>query len=160
MTQQKSIYVLSAFCLFICSLFIACDDNRLFEENKRIVDSQWAFQDVKSFRVDVQDTIQRTNFYVNIRNADEYAYSNLYLFMTTTFPNGKLLTDTLECLLANEKGQWLGSGVGDIYENQILFKRNVIFPIKGEYLFDIQHGMRSDTIPLIMDVGLRIETVE
>jgi gliding motility-associated lipoprotein GldH len=78
----------------------------------------------------------------------------------TTFPNGKFSTDTLECILADEKGKWLGKGLGDIYDNQIPFKRNVRFPQAGTYVFEIQQGMRSDNIPLIMDVGLRIEKAE
>ena len=68
--------------------------------------------------------------------------------------------DTLECILADEKGKWLGNGLGDIYDNQILFKKNVRFPLAGKYTFEIQHGMRADIVPLIMDVGLRIAKTE
>jgi gliding motility-associated lipoprotein GldH len=68
--------------------------------------------------------------------------------------------DTLDCILADEKGKWLGSGIGDIYDNQIPFKRNVRFPLPGTYSFEIQQGTRKDDIPLIMDVGLRIEKAE
>ena len=65
--------------------------------------------------------------------------------------------DTLECILADEKGKWLGTGIGDIYDNQIPFKKNVLFPKKGKYKFEIEQGMRTDIVPLIMDIGLRIE---
>ena len=53
-----------------------------------------------------------------------------------------------------------GKWNGDIYDNQIPFKRNVKFPAAGKYMFEIQQGMRIDNIPLIMDVGLRIEKAE
>jgi gliding motility-associated lipoprotein GldH len=110
--------------------------------------------------VEITDALLPTNFYVNVRNADGFPYSNLYLFIKTTFPNGKMARDTLNCILADEKGNWLGSGMGDIYDNQIPFKRNVHFPFKGKYVFEIQHGMPLENLPLIMDVGLRIEKVE
>ncbi len=144
----------------ISMLFTACDNNRIFEENKTIPETGWNSDDIKKFEVDIKDPSTATNFYINVRNADGYPYYNLFLFIKTTFPDGKMSTDTLECVLADEKGKWLGSGIGDIYDNQIPFKRNVRFPVAGKYTFDIQQGMRTEGVPLIMDVGLRIEKAE
>lgn len=140
--------------------FYACDDNRIFEENKEIPDNNWKSSEILKFEVDIAAIEPSTNFYINIRNADGYPYNNLFLFIKTTFPDGKMSNDTLECILADENGKWLGSGMGDIYDNQIPFKKNVRFPVIGKYTFEIQHGMRTDVIPLIMDVGLRIEKAE
>jgi gliding motility-associated lipoprotein GldH len=147
---------------FCCPLLFlsACDNKRIFEENAAIPDNNWASTNKIKFSVPIKDPSTAANFYINVRNADGYPYSNLYLFVKTTFPNGKFSTDTLECILADEKGKWLGKGLGDIYDNQIPFKRNVRFPQAGNYVFEIQQGMRSEVVPLIMDVGLRIEKAE
>lgn len=146
---------------FGCILLLtACDSNRIFEENKEIPDNNWESTNKIKFQVAIKDPATAANFYINIRNADGYPYSNIYLFIKTTFPNGKFSTDTLECILADEQGKWLGKGLGDIYDNQIPFKRNVRFPLAGNYLFEIQQGTRTDNLPLIMDVGLRIEKAE
>ena len=152
----KSATFLLSFVLF----FSSCDNTRIFEENQTIPENVWNKNNVLKFDVDVVDTISPSNFYVNVRNADGYPYNNVFLFIKTTFPNGKISDDTLECVLADEKGKWLGSGMGDMYDNQIPFKRNVRFPNTGKYTFEIQQGMRIDNIPLIMDVGLRIEKAE
>lgn len=144
-------------CLLLLS---ACDSGRIFEQNTTIPESGWDSSNVVKFNVDIKDPAAATNFYVNVRNADGYPYSNLFLFIKTKFPNGKQATDTLECILADEKGKWIGKGLGDIYDNQIPFKRNVRFPMAGVYTFEIEQGMRSRNIPLIMDVGLRIEKAE
>ena len=144
--------------LFVSFLFFsACDGNRIFEENQAIPNNVWEVDNVLKFDVAIQDTLMPTNFYINIRNSEGYPYSNLFLFVTTIFPNGNTTIDTLECVLADDKGKWLGSGMGDIYDNQIPFKKNVRFPISGTYTFEIQQGMRKDEIPLIMDAGMRIE---
>jgi gliding motility-associated lipoprotein GldH len=153
-----SIQILALCCTI---LFLpGCDNKRIFEENTTIPDNNWSNTNTIKFEVPITDPATAANFYINVRNADGYPYSNLYLFVKTIFPNGKYSTDTLECILADEKGKWLGKGLGDIYDNQIPFKRNVRFPLAGNYVFEIQHGMRSDHIPLIMDVGLRIEKAE
>ncbi len=159
MNQRKIKY--SALLFLISVLFFtSCDRARIFEKNLDIPETGWKTDNILKFDVDIKDASTPTNFYVNVRNADGYPYSNIYLFIKTKFPNGKMSNDTLECILADEKGKWLGNGLGDIYDNQILFKKNVRFPLAGKYTFEIQHGMRADIVPLIMDVGLRIAKTE
>lgn len=152
-------FFISAFSVSCLLFFASCDNQRVFEDNIVIPDNLWNVDNVVKLEVDITDTITPTNFYINVRNAEGYPYSNLYLFIKTRFPNGQQSNDTLECVLADEKGQWLGNGMGDIYDNQIPFKRNVRFPVTGKYMFELQHGMRIKDLPLIMDVGLRIEKV-
>lgn len=151
----------SVLAIIVCLLvFASCDSNRIYEQNETISESGWNMSDIKKFEVEIKDPATPVNFYINVRQADGYPYSNLFLFIKTNFPGGKASVDTLECMLADEKGKWLGSGIGDIYDNQIPFKRNVRFPQAGKYVFEIQQGMRTDGVPLIMDVGLRIEKTE
>jgi len=152
--HKKFIFIL--FISFFTLFFSSCDNARIFEKNQDIPEEGWTKDDIIKFDVDIKDPSTPANFYANVRNADGYPFSNLYLFIKTTFPNGKMSNDTLECVLADEKGKWLGNGLGDIYDNQILFKRNVRFPMAGIYKFEIQHGMRVEPVLLIMDVGLRI----
>lgn len=158
MKKQKSTVFSTLFLLSIL-FFSSCDESRIFEQNQVIPEAGWEQNNILKFDVDIKDPSTPANFYINVRNADGYPYSNLFLFIKTTFPNNKVSNDTLECVLADEKGKWLGSGMGDIYDNQIPFKRNVKFPLPGTYHFEIQQAMRTDNIPLIMDVGLRIEKV-
>jgi gliding motility-associated lipoprotein GldH len=146
-----------ALFLLLPTFFISCDSKRVFEENKEISDVIWDANEKISFEVPITDTTTPNNLFINVRNADDYPYSNLYLFITTTFPNGKLSKDTLECILADDQGNWLGSGLGDLWDNQIPFKKNVRFPVSGKYTFEIEQAMRKDKLPLIVDVGLRIE---
>lgn len=157
--QIKSRLVIVPVLLFVL-FFSSCDKNRIFDDYKGIPDNNWSSSNVIKFEVDIADIETPTNFYINVRNADGYPFNNLFLFIKTTFPDGKMSNDTLECILADENGKWLGSGMGDIYDNQIPFKKNVRFPTAGKYTFEIQHGMRTDIIPLIMDIGLRIEKAE
>lgn len=65
--------------------------------------------------------------------------------------------DTVELTLADPSGKWLGSGMGDIWDNRVLFKQQFRFPEKGTYIFTLEQAMRIDPLPQIMDVGIRIE---
>lgn len=148
------------FIIGVCIILSSCDSARIYEENITIPDTGWELSNKLKYEVDIIDAAVNTNFYVNVRHAEAYPYSNLFLFITTNFPDGKKSIDTLECVLADEKGQWLGDGIGDIFDNQIPFKKNVRFPKAGKYIFEIEHGMRTPRVPLLMDIGLRIEKTE
>lgn len=141
----------------IIALLSACDTSRVYEENKEITKSLWNSKQPLAFQFQVEDTVSGHNVYLNIRNAGVYPYSNLFLFINTTFPDGQLDRDTVEIMLATPEGKWLGQGLGDIWDNQILFKRNVRFPEKGEYHLEMTQAMRLDPLPGIMDAGIRIE---
>lgn len=145
----------------IVSLFLtSCDNNTVFEQNTPITNHEWDIKQVISYSIPVSDTTIPNNFYVNVRNGGNYAYSNLFLFIQTTFPNGKIIKDTLECVLANDKGVWLGKGAGDVIDHRIPFKKNVLFPVSGNYKVEIEQAMRMEKLPEIFDIGFRIEKAQ
>ena len=152
----------TAFFIFFFVLLISCDTSRVYEENMEIESGIWSVRDTVFFEVELIDTLALFNFYINVRNAGMYQYSNLYMFVTTSFPNGEMHRDTVECILADNKG-WLGSGLGDIWDNQILYRRGIRIPIPGKYIFSYEQAQRSgdlayiENLPFIMDVGLRID---
>jgi gliding motility-associated lipoprotein GldH len=104
----------------------------------------------------MKDTTTLHNFYINLRNGENYAYSNIYVFVELEFPNGKKSIDTVECILADPTGKWIGSGSGSIYDNRFLYQHGKQFPLSGRYKVNIQQGMRTDELNGINDVGFRI----
>lgn len=144
--------------MFIFSL-VGCDSSVVYEENIKIDKNAWSSEKPLVFQANIKDTAIGHNVYINLRNASHYPFSNIFIFMNTTLPNGQLDRDTLEIMLASKDGKWLGNGLGDIWDNRILFKRNVSFPMPGEYRFELIQAMRLDPLPGIMDGGIRIEKV-
>jgi gliding motility-associated lipoprotein GldH len=142
--------------LFILSL-ASCDKNLVFEENQSFKDKIWAQNELKLFEVEISDTLQACDFYFNLRHGEDYAFSNIFVFMKTEFPNGKAAKDTMEFMLQSQNGAWNGSGLGDLRDNQILFKQNLKFPLKGTYKFTFEQAMREEKLENISEVGLRIE---
>ena len=137
-----------------------CDRNRVFEDNTDLPEMTWDAKNKITFEVNIDDTTAYHNLYVNVRHASQYPYANLFVFIIIKFPNGKLAKDTLECPLADESGQWKGEGMGDIWDDQILWKPKVKFPLPGKYTFEYEHAMRTEQVPFLMDIGLRVEKAE
>jgi gliding motility-associated lipoprotein GldH len=147
--------------LMFCLCLVSCNKNVVFNDYTRISETAgWARNVPVKFDIDIKDTNQLYDVYVNVRQATGYPYSNLFLKLTTNYPNKNLYTDTLECLLANERGEWLGDGAGDLWDNKILFKKNTKFHQLGIHTFVFTQAMRLDPLPLILDVGMSIEKTQ
>jgi len=140
-------------------LLLGCDRHVVFENNVAISPEGWKQDQTVQFEWDVTDTISLHNFYVSIRNGEGYSYSNIFLFVSMEFPNGKLSVDTIDCPLADRDGHWLGSGLGDLYDNRIIFKERKKFPMAGHYRITIQQAMRQENLEEIHDVGFRLSTL-
>jgi len=151
--RARTILILLTFALWGAS----STDGRFFEQNRGIENGSWAAHNNVSFSVVIEDTAASYDFYLNLRNDVNYPYSNLFLFLKTTFPDQRVARDTIECILAGYDGKWLGSGMGSVRFNRFLFQKGVRFGKAGTYSFDLEQAMRIDPLIGIRDVGLRIE---
>jgi gliding motility-associated lipoprotein GldH len=148
-------YVVVALC---CIFFLpSCDPSGIYDRNIQVDPEGWAVADKKPFEVEATDTLALLNFYINLRHTTDYKYRNIFLFVDTFFPDNTQSKDTIEIILADQKGEWFGKGIGDIRSNQVLLKRGFSFPMKGKYKFRIEQGMREPELKEITDVGIRIE---
>lgn len=135
----------------------SCSERSVYNSNVDIPKETWNADSIATFRVDITDTASVHNVYINLRNTTSYPNSNLYLFIQTTSPAGATLRDTMECILADQRGRWLGKGFGALRDNQIPYKQYIRFPEPGIYEFSIQQGMRTQRLKGVASVGIRIE---
>lgn len=138
-------------------VLIACNTNHFFRETRRIPDGKWNVREKVVFSVNIPDTTKRFSLYIDIRNDVDYPYANIYMFLDTRFPDGRVARDTVECQLADYDGRWLGKGSGSIRQNRFLFQKAVRFNQKGYYTFTFEQAMRTSELRGIRDVGLEIE---
>ncbi len=146
--------------LFAAGLAFACSRGRnlIYTDTATMPGAAWSLFDNPDFRIPVNDTLVRTNVFFSIRTGSAYPFRNIWLFVTATSPDGKsIMTDTVQYDLADEKGRWYGSGLGDIHELKLPYRQNVFFPEKGIYHFRIRHGMRIGELKGVYDIGVRVE---
>lgn len=146
--------------LTVCALAIGCGQPPLMADSRDIAMEGWSSAEPVLFHWEIQDTLKRHDVLLDVRHSQTYPYSNLHLFLTYRFPNGKSRVDTVECTLANEYGQWRGNGFGDLVDQRFLLKTGIQFPVSGRYGLEVKHGMRLDPVPAIANVGLRLESFE
>ena len=138
-------------------LFLSCKQNQVFDEVVSVPGDGWNLSDTIRFNVAISDTSASYDILLHIRNEKSFKYSNLWLFVETTGPNGQTLRDTLEIMLADEEGNWLGKGIGSVNTLLIPYITQVGFKYRGIYTFAITQGMRDNLLEDILNVGLRID---
>ncbi|WP_298517154.1 gliding motility lipoprotein GldH [uncultured Kordia sp.] len=149
-------------CILCTLLFISCDGNRVFDQYVS-TGTSWDKDTPLHFKFQQPDTINKYNLFINVRNTNEYEFRNLFLIVNMNFPNGNVVSDTLEYDMAAPDGKWLGAGM-TTKESKLWYQENVPFPYKGTYEVTIQQAMRKINEPQgvqslkgISEVGFRIE---
>ncbi|RPD96762.1 gliding motility lipoprotein GldH [Aureibaculum marinum] len=150
--------------VIVLLVLTSCTNNLVYNEYKSIPNAEWHKDSIVKFQFSPVDTISRNNVYINLRNNNDYAYSNLFLIVGIDFPNNYRVVDTLEYEMADVEGNFLGEGLTDLKENLLEFKTNVIFPTTGVYDISIQQAMRKSgevdgitALKGVTDVGIQIE---
>ena len=148
-------------------LFAACNSRLVFSEFQPNPGGIWSREDVKEFIFTKEDTISSFNLFINIRNDNNYPFSNLFLITDLNFPDGTVVRDTLEYEMALPDGKWLGKGYGSLKESKLWYKENIVFPLPGVYTLKVAHAMRQNgtvegvsELEGITDVGFQIETID
>ncbi len=149
--------------LIVSACQMSCDKKRIFDEYQSIP-NKWNKDSIITFNLRNIDTVQNYNLFINVRNNSDFAFSNLFLIAQIQFPQGKVITDTLEYEMATPNGQWLGTGFGDIKENKLWYKENFRFNEAGKFKVSLQQAMRKnrseqgiENLEGITQVGFRIE---
>ncbi len=144
--------------ILIAGLLIttACGRQSIYNQHIDLKNGKWFKDNAAHFEVQVSDTSKPYNFFITVRHNTDYRYSNLYLFLTTRFPDNSLTRDTLECILADDSGKWFGKGWSNIKEDNILMRKDLKFPMTGTYNFYFQQAMRQDTLKNILSIGIDI----
>ena len=157
MINLKVSHFLIALFLTVCAA--SCNNNDVFTQFKTLPEEGWHKDSLAVFDVPITDISANYNIYVNIRNNNRYPYQNFWFFKTQITPDGTIVNDTIECYLADNRGKWLGSGIGAVYEMSVLCEQNVRFEKEGIYQYKITQGMREDVLRGIQDIGLQVEKV-
>lgn len=147
--------------LFLALLLLsACTSTPEVNQMHHFSADAWEAKEGVSFEVNIEDTLQPCDFYVHLRHSTDYPFQNLYLFVDSHFPSGARHRDTLEFILAAPDGSWLGKGFSGYKYNDILIRKQMVFPDSGLYHFRFVQAMRADTLNGIRNLGIKIRQSE
>ncbi len=138
-------------------LATACNEHTVYHSFQTISSKGWGKSDTLFFQVSVNDSLHPYRLTTEVRNLNNYAYKDLYLFVSHNFADSTVWkTDTIAFVLADEEGRWQGNGTGYLYQSGVPFC--TVQPAHpGNYTIKVSQGMKDETLTGIHDVGVRVE---
>ena len=122
------------FCFFL-GFLVQCT-NKKHEKYHSFIKNVWHTDTTVIFNFPINDTINSYDLILKIRHSVDYKFQNLFLFLEGS------KNDTIEIVLANKAGKWIGSGVSDVREVEYVFDSKKTFVKKEEYKIQIKQAMR------------------
>ena len=149
-----------SFFIFFLLLLVACDSSRVFESNNDL-EAGWISSDTLVYNMEIPDTASRFNVILNVRNTIDFQTARLFVQYQLSDTLKVLRKRLIEQNLFDRKtGEPFGdSGLGNIFSHRILLEPGLTFPARGVYQVRLNHMMRTDTLPEILSVGIRLEKV-
>lgn len=138
----------------ISLLLVSCQQGVVFTEFKALSGKGWEIDSVIIFAPVLEDSVATYDMQLTVRHTDRYAYQNMWLFVDVKQDSILLRRDTIEAMMANERGEWLGNGVSK-YTLPLLYLEHVKLK-SGEYEVIVQQGMREEVLQGITDIGLKV----
>ena len=145
---------LSSLILLVLVL-ASCSKDAIYNKSYKFQDEVWS-QNVKPhFEIDIQDTSVAYDFIFTLRSTTDYAYNNLWIFLSSTPPTGKTVREPYEIKMASPDGNWIGKKSGTIVEHELLFPKRKL-PFKGKYRFVLEQAITQKVVDEVLDVSLEV----
>ena len=147
--------------LVLVLILVACDGSRVYEDYVDLEDAFWHLDSAKVFEFEITDSQASHNILATFRNSSAYPFYNIYFHFSLRDSLDSVVVEQLkEAEFFNSKtGQPYGSGLGDLFDHTVPIIENYSFPSPGRYSVRLQQQMRLDSLPFILSVGARVETV-
>lgn len=144
--------------LALFNLLQSCNTIDVYEQTVALPKHEWKSNLRLNFSPQIKDSAGYYNIYFVLRHSESYHFNNIWINLTSTFPNDTARTEKFSILLANGSG-WLGTSMDDIIEQRLLLNKQPIRLRAGMYKFSITQIMREDPLENILNAGIRIEKV-
>ena len=155
---MKAVKISIFISLIFAVMLVSCNDQQaIIDTNIELDKFNWSYSEKVKIPFTIEQVEKSYNLFLNLRHTSDYKYSNIFLLIQIIDPNGKKTTERKEFKLALPDGEWLGSGSGNLYSYQILFKENFKFTLKGKYTIELEQNMRDNPLDYITDAGIRVE---
>jgi len=140
--------------------FLSCTRINQYHEYQPVQKDGWYADSMLLFEYDAKDTLQKYAIELNIRHYGEYPFQNLWIFSSIIDKDTLAVRDSFNLFLANDQGEWYGSGLGIVYHYSKIIYPAYRFSKPGKYTFELKQGMRDSILTGIREAGLKITPIQ
>ncbi len=145
--------------LFIAGiLFLSSCEKGLQYKHTEKVEGKWDYNTVLKYKIPVQDTSSRFDLVAKVTHSSDFSYQNFYVDLSTTFPDGKTLSDDVSFQLTDGMGSWQGKCSSSSCDVDLLLQQRFRFQQLGDYEIQIKNNSREE-LEGIQQIELRLYEV-
>ena len=134
----------------------ACNRRMVYDHYTSTPIAGWEKNDTLTFGISPVDSSATYDMWLGLRTTDAYPFTALTLIVERSIcPKGQVMTDTVQCQLADRKGNAAGKGVS---YHQYRFALPPVNLAHGDSIHvRIRHDMKREILPGISDVGMSLK---
>jgi len=137
-------------------LVTSCGNRTVFKEYRTLDNISWNRFDIQNFDVAV-DKDDRLDFYLFIRHHTNFPYDYLDVNVTFYMPGGEMRSGEYHFELKDENNNWKANGMGELWDIELLIRKNLKMNEKGICKVRIENKMTKLQTPGIMEIGLVVK---
>ncbi len=145
--------------LFAIICFVACQpEGRVYVEHEKLSpDVEWLKEDVKEFKVPIEDKGQVYKMSLSFRYANGYQFQIAKVKVKEINPSGKEQTFNYSLKVREDDGNYIGEAGYDIWDSEHIVEPTKKFEEIGEYTYIIEHDMPNDPLNFAMEIGMIVD---
>jgi len=139
-------------------LFCACERIAVCHKIMILDNYHWSMDRVLNFSFQVKDIAKTYDVILLVTSTQDYPYQNLYITHHLEDAVGHLLNKALKNypLFDSKTGSPLGSGLLQSHKHEFAVVNRHQFAHTGSYTVKLEHSMRTDTLPGLQAVGIKV----
>ena len=142
--------------LFIAgAVFSGCKQAPYFSKAIEL-NGVWSYSNALDYTFEIDQLESYYDLIFLLNYGLDYKYQNIYVKVTTTFPDQTSNEDILSLNLSNKMGIFLGDCNSSTCEIPILLKENFKFKEQGEYSISIEQHGRIENLQSINSAELQL----
>lgn len=149
--------VLPAWILLLLPI-LSCSGEQTFYQYRQIERGEWHRDSLLLFSTDslFQPEGPSLGISLEITSNNQYPYRDLWMLVEQNISDTLFQADTLQLLLADEKGKFLGSSAGGLHQLTVPYIRVMVDEPIRPYQVRIRHLMADDPLQGIEKVGVKV----
>lgn len=129
---------------------------KVYFEHEEEISGPWTYDHPVRFDYTVRDTSIAYDLLLNINHSSTFSTENLYVNVTTIFPDGKQTTSPVSLELASKNGDWEGKCRGDVCQITINLTTASYYKSAGVYALIFEQYARLDSLKGIFSLELQL----
>lgn len=136
-------------------LLSGCNESPLYSK-KIEIDGNWNYDNVLIYPIEIDQLDLTYDLVLSMTYGTDFGYQNIYVKITTKYPNEKKVEDILSLKLTNGTGIFLGDCNSSKCKIDILLQERFKFKEKGAYEISIAQNGREENLESIYSAELQL----